>query len=185
MGKLNTRRIVKTYSFRFLSDYYGDSLDIMFPQFPNHFLPFSMVFPHVSPSVSRFRWVFLLFPLSASPVSYFRFCDRVNVSAFLYNASSHFKLINWLPTNEIVESSFVNNVFKRWHLGGWDSCYFWFCTLIFEQKVNLITHSIEDVCRYSKLRISWFILHTHFLIKSNKLYHSAWLFLSCYCYFMI
>ena len=36
----------------FLRDYYGDSLDVMFPQFPNHFLPFPMVFPHVSPSVS-------------------------------------------------------------------------------------------------------------------------------------
>ena len=28
------------------------SLDIMFPQFPNHFLLFPMVFPHVSLSVS-------------------------------------------------------------------------------------------------------------------------------------
>ena len=50
--KLNTRRIVKTCRFRFLRDYYGNSLDIMFSQFPNHFIPFSMVFPHVSPSVS-------------------------------------------------------------------------------------------------------------------------------------
>ena len=33
-------------------DYYADSLDVMFSQFPNHFLPFAMVFPHVSPSVS-------------------------------------------------------------------------------------------------------------------------------------
>ena len=67
--KLNTCRIVKTRPFRFLRDYYGDSLDVMFPQFPNHFLLFPMVFSHVSPRV------FLLFPLSVSPVSYFRFCD--------------------------------------------------------------------------------------------------------------
>ena len=29
--KLTTRRIVKTSSFRFLRDYYGESLDVMFP----------------------------------------------------------------------------------------------------------------------------------------------------------
>ena len=50
--KLNTRKIVKTCPFHFLRDYYGDFLDVMFPQFPNHFLPFSMVFSHVSSSVS-------------------------------------------------------------------------------------------------------------------------------------
>ena len=50
--KSNTRGIVKNSPFRFLRDYYGDSLDVMFPQFPNHFLPFPMMFPHVSPSVS-------------------------------------------------------------------------------------------------------------------------------------
>ena len=30
--------------FRFQRGYYGDSLDVLFPQFPNHFLPFPMVF---------------------------------------------------------------------------------------------------------------------------------------------
>ena len=50
--KLNTRRLVKSCPFRFLRDYSGDSLDVMFSQFPNHFLPFPMVFPHVSPSFS-------------------------------------------------------------------------------------------------------------------------------------
>ena len=50
--KLNTHRIVKTCPFHFLHDYYGDSLDVMFPQFPKHFLPFPMVFSHVSPSLS-------------------------------------------------------------------------------------------------------------------------------------
>ena len=50
--KVNTSRIVKTCLFRFSHDYYGDSLDVMFPQFPNHSLPFLiMVFPHVSPGV--------------------------------------------------------------------------------------------------------------------------------------
>ena len=32
--KLNTHRIVKTCPFCFLRDSYGDSLDVMFPQFP-------------------------------------------------------------------------------------------------------------------------------------------------------
>ena len=50
--KLNTHGIVKTCSFCFIRDYYGDSLDVMFPQFPNHLLPFHMVFLHVSRSVS-------------------------------------------------------------------------------------------------------------------------------------
>ena len=42
--KLNTRRTVKTCPFHFLRDFYGDSPDILFPLFPNHFLPFPMVF---------------------------------------------------------------------------------------------------------------------------------------------
>ena len=47
-----TRKLVKTCPFRFLYDYYDDSLDNMFPQFPNHFLLFSIVFPQVFSSVS-------------------------------------------------------------------------------------------------------------------------------------
>ena len=50
--KLNICRIVKTCPFSFLREYNGDSLDVMFPQFPNHFPLFPMVFLHVSPSVS-------------------------------------------------------------------------------------------------------------------------------------
>ena len=50
--KLNTNKIVKTCLFPFVRDCYVNSLDVMFPQFPNHFLLFPMVFPHVSPSVS-------------------------------------------------------------------------------------------------------------------------------------
>ena len=67
---INTGRIVKSRPFRFLRDYYGYYLDVMFPQFPNHFLPFPVVF-------LRFPRVFLLFPLSVFPVSYFRFCEEV------------------------------------------------------------------------------------------------------------
>ena len=67
--KLNTRGIVKTSPFCFLRDYFGDSLDVMFPQFPGHFLPFLMVFPYVSTSVSTTSsGVCTVFP-----VCYFRF----------------------------------------------------------------------------------------------------------------
>ena len=81
--KLNTRRIVKTCSFRFLHNYYGDALDFTFPQFPNHFLPFSMVFPRVSLVFLRFPRVFLLFSLSASSVFYFRCCEYQSRSVSL------------------------------------------------------------------------------------------------------
>ena len=46
-----TGRIVKSRPFRFLRDYYGYYLDVMFPQFPNHFLPFPMVVLYVSRGV--------------------------------------------------------------------------------------------------------------------------------------
>ena len=52
LDKINTRRIAKTFPFRFLGDYYGDSLDVLFPQFPINFLPFLIVFLHISASVS-------------------------------------------------------------------------------------------------------------------------------------
>ena len=73
MCKLNTHRIAKTSSFCFLRNYYGDSLEVMFPQFPKHFLMFHMVFLHVSISVSTIS----LDVSTVSPVSYFRFCNNV------------------------------------------------------------------------------------------------------------
>ena len=51
-------------------NYHGDSRNVMFPRFPNCFQPFPLVFPHVSPG-------FLLFPGTASIVSYFRFCGDI------------------------------------------------------------------------------------------------------------
>ena len=86
-GKLNTRKIVKTCPFRFLLDYYGDSRDVMFPQFPNHFLPFPMLFTHLSPSVSTiFSGV-----STVSPQCFprFLFCDFVTkcYKSSLQNAS--------------------------------------------------------------------------------------------------
>lgn len=50
--KSNTHKIIKICQFCFPRDYYGYSLNIMFSRFPNHYCPFPMVFPHVSPSVS-------------------------------------------------------------------------------------------------------------------------------------
>ena len=38
--------------FCFLCDYYGDYLNFMFLQSPNHFLPFPMVFLNIFPTVS-------------------------------------------------------------------------------------------------------------------------------------
>ena len=72
--KSNTSRIVKTCPFHFLVDNYGDSLDVMFPQFPNNFLPFPIVFPYVSFSVSTISSGISAVSFSVSPVSYFRFC---------------------------------------------------------------------------------------------------------------
>ena len=46
------REILKIYQFRLPRDYLGDSLNIMILWFSNSFLPFPMLFPHVSPSVS-------------------------------------------------------------------------------------------------------------------------------------
>ena len=79
--KLNTSRIVKTCPFRFPRDYYGNSLHVIFPQFPNHYLPCFRMFPLV---LLRFPRVFLLFPLSVSPVSYFRFCKFLMLQLILF-----------------------------------------------------------------------------------------------------
>ena len=50
--KLKTGGTVTACPFRFLRDYYSDSLNVLFYQFPNYLLPFPVVFPHVSPSVT-------------------------------------------------------------------------------------------------------------------------------------
>ena len=49
------------------------------------FPPFQLVFPHVSPGVLLFPSVFLLFPRSVSPVSYFRFCKIMNALVVIGN----------------------------------------------------------------------------------------------------
>ena len=72
--KLNTNKIVKTFLFHFVRDCYVNSLDVMFPKFPNLFLLFPMVFPHVSPSVSTISLGVSTVSPHVSPVSYFSFC---------------------------------------------------------------------------------------------------------------
>ena len=64
LQKLNAREIVKAYLVCFPCFHcYGNSLNVMFPRFPNHFLSFSMVFPNVFPSVSTaFPGVSPVFP---------------------------------------------------------------------------------------------------------------------------
>ena len=71
MVQIKSSENVKICPFRLLGDCYGDSLDVMFSQFPNHFLPFPQMFLRVT----TIPQVFLLFPLNVSPVSYFRFLD--------------------------------------------------------------------------------------------------------------
>ena len=56
-------------------DYHGDFLNVMFPQFPNCFLPFPLVFLHVFASVSTVSFGVSRVSLQCSPVSYFRFGD--------------------------------------------------------------------------------------------------------------
>ena len=72
--KLNTRRIVKTCPLRFLRDYYGGSLDVMFSSFLTISQQFRWCFCIFALVPLRFLRVFLLFPLSAFLVSYSRFC---------------------------------------------------------------------------------------------------------------
>ena len=43
---------VKLCLFCFSCNYYGDSLNVMFPRFPNHLLPFLMGSPYVFSSAS-------------------------------------------------------------------------------------------------------------------------------------
>ena len=74
--KLKTRRIVKTCLFRFLRDNCGDSLNVMFPSFLTISYRFSWCFRMLLLEFLRFPQVFLLFPLSVSPVFYFRFCVK-------------------------------------------------------------------------------------------------------------
>ena len=50
-------------------DCHGDSLNVMFRQFSYCFLPFPLVFSHVSPGVSTVS-------VGVSPVSYYRFRVR-------------------------------------------------------------------------------------------------------------
>ena len=71
MVQIKSSKNVKICPFRLLRDYYGDSLDVIFSQFPNHCLPLPQMFLRVT----TIPQVFLLFPLSVSPVSYFRFLD--------------------------------------------------------------------------------------------------------------
>ena len=87
--KFNTRRIVKTCAFRFLRDYYSDSLDVMFPQFSNHFLPFPMVFSHVSLSVCRISSGVSTVSPKCFPRFLFRFCD---LHVLYSSVCSHFNV---------------------------------------------------------------------------------------------
>ena len=84
--KLNTPRIVKTCPFCFLRDYYGNSLDVMFPHFSNHFLLFPMVFPYVPLRVSTNS----LGIFTVSPQCYPRFLLQILRVSFVKNCKIYF-----------------------------------------------------------------------------------------------
>ena len=93
-SKLNTRRIVKTCPFRFLPDYYSHTVDVLFHQFPNRFLPFSMVFPHVSSNV----FIISSGVSTVSPVSCFRF----------YVCLMHVSMVSKLSFHKFPGDSFLS-----------------------------------------------------------------------------
>ena len=85
---LNKRGNAETCQFRFLRDYYDDSLDVMSAHLPNHFPPFPMVFPHVSLAFLQFPRVLLPFPLSVSLVSFLGFAIH-SIANNLYLKGTH------------------------------------------------------------------------------------------------
>ena len=56
-------------------DYHGDCCSVMFSQFLNCFLPFPLVFLHVSHRLSMVFFGVSLVSQNVSPVSHFRFCN--------------------------------------------------------------------------------------------------------------
>ena len=75
----------------------------MSPQFPNHFLPFPMVFLHVSPSVSMtFLGVSTVFPSVLPPFPILDFADYTHKLAQLEETIWHIseKLFHKLKESE-------------------------------------------------------------------------------------
>ena len=91
--KYTLMRHILLFYFRNINshDYYRDSINVMFPRFPPCFLPFPLVFLHVSPGVCMVS----LGVSSVSPVS--PLFPILNFVALFYpiNSSGHFTL---LPT---------------------------------------------------------------------------------------
>ena len=82
--KLNTRRIFKTCPFRFCMIKMMIPSMFCSPSLLTISYRFSWCF-HMYPLVFlQFPWMFPLFPLSVSPVSYFRFCAFVYVCVCVF-----------------------------------------------------------------------------------------------------
>ena len=95
-----------------MRDYYGDSLDIMFPEFPNHFLLFPMVFPLVSLSVSTiFSGVPTVSP-PCFPGFHFRFCG-IEIGMFIRNLNKKMLFVNQWSSYRIEMNLIIRNVDKK------------------------------------------------------------------------
>ena len=74
--KSNTRRIVETFPFRFLRDYFGDTLNVMLPSFLTIFYRFPQCFYMFPLVFLPFSRVILLFSLSVSPFPILDFAEK-------------------------------------------------------------------------------------------------------------
>ena len=102
-------------------DYHGDSLNVMFHRFPNCFLPFPLVFPHVSLGVSTVSFgvspglpaVFALFPILdfayLNLQSFLHFLEIKRIGLFCFARFQAFLLL-WnfsFPVGVLLKKSFV------------------------------------------------------------------------------
>ena len=113
--KYNTSRIVETCPFRFVFQVIIIAIPSML-RFPS-FLTISYRFPwcfHMFPLVFLRFSVFLLFPPSVSPVSYFRFCgnnDFAVTSIFLYSGDCFNIEMNTLISSSTITYLILTKIF--------------------------------------------------------------------------
>ena len=100
------------YSILFCS-YYGDFLDIMFPHFPNHFLPFPMVFP------ACFLSYFYCFPSVFPPFPILDFWS----GSILLEKANNLEIANFKASNRWVDRWKARNNVKFKTVSGEEKSY--------------------------------------------------------------